>query len=166
MVYVTAWTGFFFKLTPHCEKDQLFCQALEWSVAVFNVAFFAYCLWLLLLELYLERQSQRRRGGSKAQEDAADVQIEMVGEPARMNFENPMYGARKSRTTKDILRRSASTASLKQLDWGIHVPEDPRKTKHERRSKALRKSMGKRKKSLSRVDKLRMARLKKAENRE
>ena len=37
MVYVTAWTGFFFKLTPHCEKDHLFCQALEWSVAVLEL---------------------------------------------------------------------------------------------------------------------------------
>jgi len=51
MVGVTAWTGLFFKLSPHCEHASWSCLGLVVVVAALNILFFAHCVYLFFLNV-------------------------------------------------------------------------------------------------------------------
>ena len=47
LVYVTAWSGFYFKDSPYCEKDTWSCMTLMVVIALLNSCFFVYCVVML-----------------------------------------------------------------------------------------------------------------------
>jgi hypothetical protein len=47
MVYITAWTGFYFKITPNCEHNEVSCIILVTILAFANMSFFLYCIYTI-----------------------------------------------------------------------------------------------------------------------
>ena len=111
MVGVTAWTGLFFKLSPHCEHASWSCHGLMVVVAALNVLFFAHCVYLFFLKV-LEDKVKRllarwKRCCCKTKNIAAvNTAIStfeagaafvnpMTGDQA---FNNPMYRSRRTST--------------------------------------------------------------------
>ena len=111
MVGVTAWTGLFFKLSPHCEHASWLCHGLMVVVAALNVLFFAHCVYLFfskVLEVKVKRLlATWKRCCCKTKNIAAvNTAIStfekgtafvnpMRGDQA---FNNPMYHSRRTST--------------------------------------------------------------------
>jgi len=126
MVGITAWTGLFFKLSPHCEHENSACLGLVVVVAALNILFFGHCVYLFFLEV-LEDKVKRllevledkvkkllaKCCCKKKKSVAADTAISkfeagtafvnpMTGDQA---FSNPMY---RTKRTSSLFSRMAS----------------------------------------------------------
>merc|ERR1712167_236719 len=54
ITFLTAWSGLFFILYPHCEHNTAWCVAMVSVVACINVAFFMFCVFIFFKEKYRE----------------------------------------------------------------------------------------------------------------
>jgi hypothetical protein len=114
LVYVTAWSGFYFKDSPYCEKDTWSCMTLMIVIALLNSSFFVYCL-VKLGYAYLGKRMpnvewkrlikccQRRRPKITLEEDKT--------------FTNPMYRSRRTSTFQSIMatRRDIELSTTRKV---------------------------------------------------
>ena len=104
MVYATAWSGFFFKLWPHCEKDSWSCMALVIIVAVLNAGFFIYCILTLAYATCRERMPDivacKKRVTKRCKRPAKPIALTntTVNPIGETSFNNPMYRMRRTST--------------------------------------------------------------------
>ena len=54
IIFVTAWSGLFFIIYPHCEHHTGWCIAMVGIVAFVNALFLIFCLVIFLNEKYKE----------------------------------------------------------------------------------------------------------------
>ena len=119
MVFGTAWSGFYFKLLPHCENSKWSCTMLMVVVALGNAAFFTYCLLRLArahcrermpdVEKHLKRAKAyfRRRGKRVVLQKAEPNPM------AGAAFENPMY--RRNRTSTITTSMQAKRVEMRKI---------------------------------------------------
>jgi hypothetical protein len=110
MVFGTAWSGFYFKLLPHCENSKWPCTMLMVVVALGNAAFFTYCLLRLAYAHCRERmpdvQKHLKRAKAYFRRRGKRVVLQKA-EPNPMAgaaFENPMYRAKRKSTMKTSMQ--------------------------------------------------------------
>ena len=104
MVFATAWSGFYFKLLPHCENSKWSCTLLMVVVALGNAAFFAYCLLRLASAHCRERMPDVWKYKKRTKAYFRRQGTRIVLQKAELNpivgkaFENPMYRRNRSST--------------------------------------------------------------------
>ena len=55
---ITAWTGLFFIIYPHCEYREFGCILLLIIIVAINIVFFGWCVWLFAKEKFAERREK------------------------------------------------------------------------------------------------------------
>lgn len=54
IIFITAWSGLFFIIYPHCENNHAWCFSMVAIMALINGGFFAYCVYIFMNEKYRE----------------------------------------------------------------------------------------------------------------
>ena len=108
LVYVTAWSGFYFKESPYCEKDTWFCMALMAVIALLNSCFFVYCLVMLGCVYLGKRMPNVALCWKHMSKHCKRQQPNIMLKKEKM-FTNPMY---RSRRTSSLQSRMASRADV------------------------------------------------------
>lgn len=110
IVFGTAWSGFYFKLLPHCENSKWSCTMLTVVVALGNAAFLTYCLLRLAYPYCRERmpdvEKHKKRAKAYFRRQGKQIVLQKA-EPnpmAEAAFENPMYRAKRKSTMKTSMQ--------------------------------------------------------------
>eukprot|EP00945_MAST-04E_sp_MAST-4E-sp1_P007392 g7392.t1 len=108
LVYVTGWSGFYFKESPYCEKDTWSCMALMVVIALLNSCFFVYCVVMLGYAYVGERMPDVAQQWNRMTKRCKRRQPNIVLEEENTS-DNPMY---RSRRTSSFQSRMASRADV------------------------------------------------------
>ena len=145
MVYVTAWSGFYFKLSPHCEKDSWLCVGLMVIVALLNAGSFVYCLLCIAYEYIGKRivpqiAACRKRVTKRCKRRPAKITLRNISMnpmrgaevgPTGTAFKNPMYRSERKST---VHSRMTSRNGI-EMSAVLNALRTPRpKTQAERRT--------------------------------
>jgi hypothetical protein len=108
LVYVTAWSGFYFKDSPYCEKDTWSCMTLMVVIALLNSCFFVYCVVMLGYAYLGKRMPDVALYWKRVTKRCKRRQPNIVLEEDK-TFSNPMY---RSRRTSSYQSRMASRTDV------------------------------------------------------
>ena len=125
MVFGTAWSGFYFKLLPHCENSKWSCTLLMVVVALGNAAFFTYCLLRLAYAHCrnrmpdVQKHLKRAKAYFRRQGKRIVLQNAESNPMAEAAFENPMYRAKRKTTMKTSMQ--AKRLEMRKIRTAKHA---------------------------------------------